>query len=198
MDQFQGARVLCVMPAIGFGEERGDLAHDFVGIMLEGFVPVLFGERGEGEWGANVNAEVEFLKVFETIAHQIVFGAVHGGGKDWDPSPRGQVRGPRFAREQRFCRGAGPFWGDDQERSLFEFGIHVFEQADVRVFAVNPQNAELIANPSFQRGAFVFVGNDDDQIVPLRDVIKECHVERPQMVGDDDKIAFFVRVRLAC
>lgn len=126
------------MAAIGGGEEGGDLAHNFVGVGLEGGVAVLFGERGEGERGADVDEEVEFLEVFEPVGDDFVFGAVHGGGEDGDSGPRGQVGGPGFAWNERLGWGAGALRGNDEQAPFFEVGVDLFEQAHVRVFPVDP------------------------------------------------------------
>ncbi len=126
------------MAAVGFGEEGGDLAHDFVGVLLEGFVVVLFGETGEGEGSAEVDVEVKFLEVFEAVGDDFVFRAVDACGEDGDARAGGEVGRAGFAREERLRWGAGALRGDDEEAAFFEFGVHVFEQAHVRVFAVDP------------------------------------------------------------
>lgn len=114
LEEFEGASVVGVVAAVGGGEEGGDLAHDFGRVFLEGFVAVLFGEGRQGKRGTDVDEEVEFLEVFEAIGDEVVFGAMHGGGEDRDASPRGQVRGSRFAFEKGFGAGAGAFGGDHQ------------------------------------------------------------------------------------
>ncbi len=117
--EFKGAGVFGVVAAVGFGEEGGDLAHDFVGVLLEGFGAVLFGEGGETERLANVEEEVEFFEMFEAVADEVVFGAVDGGGEDGDAAPRGEVGGPGFAFEESFGAGAGPLGGNDQDATFF-------------------------------------------------------------------------------
>lgn len=103
-----------IVAAVGGREEGSDLAHDFGGVILESFVAVLFGEGRERKWDANVNKEIEFLEMFESIGDKVVFGAMHGGGEDRDTSPRGQVCGPGFAFEKGFGPRAGPLRGDHQ------------------------------------------------------------------------------------
>lgn len=126
------------MTAVGFGEEGGDLAHDFVGVLLEGFVVVLFGEAREGEGFAEVDVQVEFLEVFEPVGDDFVFGAVDPCGENRNARAGGEVRRAGFAGEERLGGGAGALRGDDEQAALFEFGVHVLEQADVRVLAVDP------------------------------------------------------------
>lgn len=160
------------MSAVGCGEEGGDLAHDFVGVALEGFVAVLFGERREGEGFAEVDVQVEFLEVFEPVGDDGVFGAVDARREDGDARAGGQVRRAGFAREERMGLGAGALGGDDEQAALFEFGVHVLEEAYIGVIAVNPQEAGVVADPAFDGGAFVFVGDDDDQVFPLGEVVE--------------------------
>lgn len=39
-------------------------------------------------------------------------------------------------------------------------------------------------------GFVVFVGDDDDEVVPFGDVVEEGDVEGAEVVGDDDVVAF--------
>lgn len=66
----------------------------------------------------------------------------------------------------------------------------MFEQTHVGFFTINPQNADFVADPAFPTRFVVFVGNDDDEVVPFGNVVEEGDVERTQMVGDDDIVAF--------
>lgn len=66
----------------------------------------------------------------------------------------------------------------------------MFEEAHIGVFPINPQDADFVAEPAFPAGFVVFVGDDDDEVVPFGDVVEEGDVEGAKVVGDDDVVAF--------